>query len=274
MTKRQMLGGKFTPPTNPPDITYMPWHPVTLVISHSKTLDFQVKHFKDYLKAQLDPTNRGFNQTSSGDKRFVIQVRLLQISAWNLTGRVIALSVDDYTDSLADSGARDQLCGLVDTGSSLHIPCVGYTLSQAHQQHVLRTDDKQDNMYLFQVSGSTGEQFITYVKILYRFDGPAKHPTILSPLQEIRDTVSDLSNEIAKREEPSTLELTVNGVRYLAEAVTILSGDAPAVSRLPQSSTNLDSAMRRLSIDNCGASSHSELSDASLIRPSELDDCP
>lgn len=230
VTKKQMSGGRFTPPTNPPDVTYMPWHPVTLVIAHSDTLDFQVKSVTSYLRYQLDPTNRGFNQTKTGDTRFVVQFRLMSIAAWNLTGRVVSLSIDDFMDSEADKGARDQICGLVDTGTSTHTPCVGFTLSHAHQQHVLRTDDKQDDMYLFSVTGSAG-QFVTYVKILYRFDGPAKHPKILSPTQEIEKVVTNISNKILKMKEPSTLELTLNGVKYVAEAVALIGsvGDVPKI---------------------------------------------
>lgn len=218
---KQISGGKFTPPTNPPDVTYLPWNPLTLVISHSKALNFQVKSVLDYLRAQVDPTKRGFNQTTTGDSRFVVQFRLLSIMAWNLSGRVISLSVDDFTDSSADAGGRDQLCGLVDTGTTTHTPAVGYYLPMHAQQHVLRTDTKQSDMFLFDVSGTSG-QFVTYVKILYRFDGPVNHPTILSPVQDIEKTLNKISNKILKQKETSTLELIWNGVKYTAEAVAVI----------------------------------------------------
>lgn len=222
VTRRHLTGGRFTPPSNPPDVNFMPWVPVTLVISHKEHLSFKVQDILTYLKAQVDPTGRGFNKETSGDKRFVIQFRLLTIMAWNLSGRVISLSVDDFTDSIADADGRDQLCGLVDTGTVTHTPAVGYTLPLSAQQHVLRTDDKNKDMYLFDVNGSGG-QFMTYIKILYRFDGPARHPSVTSPVEETNDMLGQISNKIVQKRDPSTLELTINGMKYVAEAVTLLS---------------------------------------------------
>lgn len=235
VTKKQMNGGKFTPPTNPPDVTYIPWVPVTLVISHKGPLSFKVNDIKTYLRKQLDPTSRGFNQSDSGDKRFVVQYRVLKVQSWNLTGRVIALSIDDFIDSSANTGGRDQLCGLVDTGTSTHTPAVGYQLPHSHAHHVLRTDDKQAEEYLIDVSAPGSDQCITYLTILYRFDGPAKHPSVLSPIVEVRETLDALSNRIMKYREPSKLELVLNGVKYVAEAVAVLSG-----AQVPSSSDALN----------------------------------
>lgn len=217
-----MNGGRFSPPTNPPDVTYMPWHPVTLVISHSGGLTFKVNDIKKYLRSQLDPTARGFNKEDKGDSRFVVQYRVLSISSWNLTGRVISLSVEDFTDTVANTGGRDQLCGLVDTGTSVHTPAVGYNLPHSHSSHVIRTDDKYIDEVLFDVSSPNGNQCITYFKILFRFDGPARHPTVLSPVDEISNTLSDLANSIEKKISPSTMELVLNGVKYTAQAVALV----------------------------------------------------
>lgn len=222
VTKKMMTGGRFTPPTNPPDVTYMPWHPVTLVISHNGTLEFKANDILTYLRAQLDPTKRGFNQTSSGDSRFVVQYRVLTVSSWNLTGRVISLSVEDFIDTQAGAGGRDQLCGLVDTGSSLHTPAVGFQLPNSHSAHVLRTDDRFKDEYLFVVTAPSGNQCVTYMKTLYRFDGPAKHPSIISPIQEINRTLTHLSNKILKEKESSKIELILNGIKYTAEAVALV----------------------------------------------------
>lgn len=231
VTKKQMNGGRFTPPTNPPDVTYIPWNSVTLVISHTGQLSLKVNNIKTYIRKQLDPTGRGFNPADSGDSRFVIQYRILKVQSWNLTGRVIALSIDDFIDSSADSGGRDQLCGLVDTGTSTHTPAVGYQLPSAHSHHVLRTDDKQANEYIIDVSAPGSDQCITYISMLYRFDGPAKHPTVLSPIVEVQKTLDRLSNRIMKYKEPSKMELVLNGVKYVAEAVAVLSGvDLPSTS--------------------------------------------
>lgn len=233
VTKRALSGGKITPPSNPPDVTYQPWYPTTLVISHSTALNWTTNSVLSYLRSQIDPTKRGFNQKSNptDDNRFVIQYRLLSVTAWNLTGRVIALSVDDFSDTFADSGARDQLCGLVDTGTSIHTPAVGYVLPYHLQHHVLRTDDKQGDMNLFDVTTNSGN-CVTYVKILWRFDGPIKHPSIVSPINEIEEVVTTISNKIVKTQEASKLELVVNGIKYVAQAVAVL-GSGSDVRSLP-----------------------------------------
>lgn len=260
VTKRAMSGGKFTPPTNPPDVTYMPWHPVTLVISHSSNLEFKVNDIKTYLRSQLDPTSRGFNKLDTGDSRFVVQYRVLQVTSWNLTGRVISLAVEDYRDTAANTGGREQICGLVDTGSSLHTPAVGYTLPHSLASHVLRTDDKYAEEYVFIVSAPSGNQCITYVKTLYRFDGPARHPKVLSPLNEIERVVTKISNKISKMNEPSTLELTLNGVKYVAEAVALVG----ALGECSSIRTSNDAVVK----DEEGTSDHLE----DLMRQIRLDE--
>lgn len=250
MTKKQVSGGRFTPPTNPPDVTYMPWNPVTLVISHSQTLTFQVNDVLAYLRKQLDPNSRGFNQSTSGDKRFVVQYRIQSISSWNLTGRVVSLSVEDFIDSSANSGGRDQLCGLVDTGTATHTPAVGYNLPMSHFQHVIRTDDKLKDEHLFVVSAPTNDQCITYVKILYRFDGPATHPTVVSPIGEVSRTLNQLSNKILKHKDASTIELILNGVKYTAQAVALLNGEELiAQGQLDRSNDNSDKGSLESSLD-------------------------
>lgn len=222
VTKKALSGGRFSPPTNPPDVTYMPWFPTTLVIAFPTKLEFTVNSVLTYLRSQLDPTKRGFNKDTKGDARFVVQYRLISIETWNLTGRVISLAVDDFTDSRANVGARDQLCGLVDVGSSVHTPCVGYKLPHAQQHHVLRTDDKQGDINLFDITTSDG-QCVAYVKILWRFDGPLRHPTVLSPIDEIRNVVGEISNNISSRHNPSTMEITLHGIKYVAETVAVVS---------------------------------------------------
>lgn len=220
------MGGKFTPPTNPPDITYIPWNPVTLVLTFTGHLSLTVNDVKGYLRKQLDPTNRGFNPLDAGDGRFVIQFRLHRVQCWNLTGRVLSLSVQDFMDASSNSGGRDQLCGLVDTGTSTHTPALGYQLPASHFHHVLRTDDKMAREILIDFSSPSSDQCIAYLSILYRFDGPARHPTILSPIGEIQRTLTKVSNKILKNQESSKVELVMNGVKYVAEAVAVIAGNS------------------------------------------------
>lgn len=222
MTRAEINGGPFKPPTNPPAVTYAPWQPVTLVISHTADLTVKVNDLLPYLRSQLDPNNRGFNQATTGDGRFVVQFRFRSITSWNLTGRVISLSVEDFTDNASSTGGRDQLCGLVDTGTATHTPAVGFRIPSSLAHHVLRTDDVTGPAYLFTITSPTGSQCVTYLKVYYRFDGPVKHPTIISPLTEIETTLETVANKITQAKERSTIELVVNGIKYAAEAVAVV----------------------------------------------------
>lgn len=222
MTRAEINGGAFKPPTNPPPVTYAPWQPVTLVLTHSSDLTMKVEDLLGYLRSQLDPNNRGFNQTKTGDGRFVVQFRFRSVSSWNLTGRVISLSVEDFTDIASSKTGRDQLCGLVDTGTSTHTPAVGFRIPSSLANHVLRTDDVTGQSYLFTITAPAGSQCVTYLKVYYRFDGPVKHPTIISPLTEIESTLEAVASKITQAKERSTIEFVIDGIKYAAEAVAVV----------------------------------------------------
>lgn len=192
VTHSQIKGGRFSPPTNPPDLTYQPWHPITLVssLTGQKDNNLQLNHFLDILRKQLDPTSRGFNQQKTGDARFVAQFRFQSFQLWNLSGKIIALSITDFTESASASGGRDQLCGLIDTGSSFHIPTVGYTLPIGHQNHVLRVDDIEGKDIIVNIACGVGDNLMLYTRVLWRFDGPVKIPSI--SVSQIRDTSEEV----------------------------------------------------------------------------------
>lgn len=242
VTKRELNGGKITPPINPPDVTYQPWFHITLVDTFSSTkYDCKTNHIIKLLRRQLDPTSRGLNQIQSGDLRFVVQIRLFSIQAWNLTGRLIALTVDDYSEAKTAAGGRDQLCGIVDTGSQTHTPCVGYLMPSALRQMVIRTDDIQGDDYIFTLTSGTSDQCVVYIKIAFRFDGPVRPPNLVMPIttclgtlntgnrlsRQMKEALGRLKeiseNTYATR--PSTLKTIINGISMIGMAV---ASGAPA----------------------------------------------
>lgn len=187
VTRDQVFGGKLSPPSNPPDVAYQPWFHVTLVDVATTNVTYDVISITSILKHQLDPENRGFNQTTTGDKRFILQMKLDSIRTWNLTGKVIALSVVDFIDTSSAQGGREQLCGYVDTGSTTSTPKVGFKYPLSHRQHVIRSDDKEGDIAICTISASTGDQLITYINLLFKFDGPVKLPTMFSSFQVLSD---------------------------------------------------------------------------------------
>lgn len=224
VTRKQLDGGHFSPATNPPQVTYQPWNRVIIVHPFTATLTLKVQDLLYLIRSQVDPTNRGFNQTTSGDARFVLQICLHTISVWNLTGRVISLAVDDFSDTRAGTGGRDQLCGLVDTGSTTHTPCIGYKYPSSLQHHVLRTDDNEGGVILLTSQSGTGDQCVLYLTLTYRFDGPVKAPNILSPSVEMIKAL-----ETIKAQQPSTISKVVDGVAKAAEVVYVAAASSSGV---------------------------------------------
>lgn len=194
VTKRYIDGGEIKMPPNPPQVTYQPWNKVTLVKAASAKWDPKVQDLLSVMRKQLDPTQRGFNQVESGDKRFVIQFKIQRIRAWNLTGRTIALSVTDITDAKPAQGGREQLCGLVDTGTETHTPAVGFTYPVSTRAEVVRADDITGGDNLFIVQGGSGDQLMIYVDVFYRFDGPVTPPQLLLPFAKLNSTASKQLN--------------------------------------------------------------------------------
>lgn len=171
-----MTGGRFTPPPNPPSVTYQPWNHVTVMtIVKGEEKEYKLTDIVTILKKQLDPTNRGFNQ-GTGEHTLVLQIRLDSITAWNLTGRVVALSISDYTDAAQAKENREQLAGLVDAGTTTHTPAVGYRYPSSLRQTVLRNDKYDRDVVIMTLSAGSTDTVCIHISLEYKFDGPVKPP--------------------------------------------------------------------------------------------------
>lgn len=246
MTQQEIRGHKLNVPSNPPDVTYQPWQHVCLVNTFISEWTPKVKDISDLIKKQLDPSNRGFNQVTTGDGRFIIQFKLQQIRTWNLTGKTIALSVEDFTSPSTAAGGRDQLCGLVDTGTQLHTPALGYRLPVSHQNIVLRTDDKQGDDFLFNVMCGSRDTAQAYIDILYRFDGPVHAPKIMSVNRELVNSVNKVLStnerlsaiaeniqaiaELAKEHQPSMIQKVFDS--KIVDAIPVVAMSAGSVMNM------------------------------------------
>lgn len=205
VTKAEVKGGKISVPTNPPEITYQPWMPVICMIRHNGgELKATISTIADALIDQIDPLRHALREKT--DKSVnknggpLFQFRLRNVRAWNLTGHMIALSVNDLTDNSKTN--TDCLCGLMDTGSSLHIPAVGFEMPLSHKDLVLRNglEDKDDP--LFHVIVPPNDSCIVYVGIFWRCDGPSKFSSftesMLSVMRQVRDSTDRTKSEVIK----------------------------------------------------------------------------
>jgi hypothetical protein len=246
VTRSSLNGGKFPPGINPPDVTYQPWWPITVIETAKGGSMMTVKSICDRIRTQTDPNKRGFNQNksdSTSDNAFRMQIKIHSVSAWNLTGRMLALSIEDFTDSNTATGGRDQLCGIVDTGTPQHTPAVGYKLPLSASSHVLRNDDKGGELSILEVQAASTDVLVIYIKTSFRFDGPVRIPTYDSPLQtvsneirsdmdadmeELNSSIQQLTVTIDKliEKQPSTVSKVVEGVTYLATYVLPLGASS------------------------------------------------
>nr|UNZ11830.1 hypothetical protein [Zeya Brook chaq-like virus 1] len=240
VTRGELHGGKIHVPENPPEVTFQPWYPLVVVDSITGKQDFSVHHLTRQMWAQLDPNTHAFQACpvdfSSSEFRLLIKIQ--QIRAWALAGKMIALSVEDFLVPNKDLKVVDQLCGLVDVGNASHIPSLGYRLPIAHQNCVFR-DNKNADQTLFQVIADGPA--IVYINVLWRCDGPSKLPQFNAAaeqslrdirnfsLQSTRDTRQTRTNtdqvltkldEIIKNQ-PTILSELSNEIPVAAAAVSL-----------------------------------------------------
>lgn len=180
VTKREVRGGKIELSSNPPEVTYQPWMPLVVVHSgQSGEITMRVRDLCRQIAQQIDPTGHGLRPYANdwSASECIMQLRIRSVRVWNVTGRMIAISVDDFSDANKAIADVDTLCGLVDTGSNLHVPAVGYQLPISHQNIVLRNDALTAKTIIYHVNCPTTDVCIIYTNVFFRFDGPAKFST-------------------------------------------------------------------------------------------------
>lgn len=239
VTKTEIKGTKVSPSSNPPDITQQPWYPYVVTDTFAGSKNYTVKIICDILRTRMDPNGWGLNPTASDSPvsrvPFRIQVRIQAVYVWNLSGKFITLSIEDFHDTNSASGGRDQLCGLIDSGTQLHTPAVGYRLPLNSRQTVLRNDDVEGGIYIAHSQSADGDLCLIHFHILWRFDGPSKPPTFtgvslfnisedLRVLNDAAKTLKDITEE-NRKEKPSTISKIINGVQQLALLVSTVTAD-------------------------------------------------
>lgn len=231
VTKREMRGGEMHVPSNPPGINHQPWFQ-TVIVHSGKSGDITMKlsDLVSQLADQLDPHKHGLTRVVDRKPGPIINMRIRSIRAWNLSGRMIALSVDDFSDANKSTSDVDTLCGLVDTGSAAHIPAVGYELPESHKNIVLRNgyDASSDSdAVIYHIVSASTDAVIIYTNVYWKFDGPAQfsafHNQMLASVQQIERSTSQIENNLSvvreKAEEGDHGDVFINGVKKVAPYV-------------------------------------------------------
>lgn len=202
VTHKELSGGRMKVPSNPPSVSYQPWMPLTVVHSgKSGSITMTVEDLVAQIKTQLDPTMHAFKDS------LVLNIRIRSVRAWNLTGKMIALAVDDYSDADKAIADVDTLCGEVDTGSAAHVPAVGYEMPASHKHIVLRngTDNSTDKkVVVYHVSCPETDTCIIYTSIFWKMDGPTKFTQFSDKMKEALISINYRSRKIQQNTDNSS----------------------------------------------------------------------
>lgn len=242
---RTLRGFKFSPASNPPDITIQPWFStvVTKIVTSSLTTSeyaLTLGKLTEALYQQLDPKSTCFLQIQEKQKEYVgpsIQLRLQSLSIWNLTGRVIGLSINDVTDEAKDD--KDQYGGWIDHGGASWFPALGFQYPASASAEVHRADNSNGPLVLASIMGSPRDSLLYHFKVLWRPDGPIKFDIIQDSMarmvskidvsvDDIADKLSALSSKYGDdSSRGSWVSRTIDGVsKLLPLVVTLASGES------------------------------------------------
>lgn len=163
-------GLRYSPPTNPPDTTAQPWWPLTISAIH-KQGDYTFTHLINDFQSQLNSSKFTFNSTdfnADTGTSFRIQIRLEKVAVWNLTGKIISLSVWEIPEptTIAATTEKTQLGSWVDCGSASSFPCVGYRYPESHTYRVYRPDPLLAKQVILSTTSSTSDSILYHIHIL------------------------------------------------------------------------------------------------------------
>lgn len=225
ITTRQLNGGHFSPPSNPPDVTAQPWYPLTLSWTDTpSTVTFD--KCLDIFKRQLDPSGHGLNPASYNSNTgtpFRVQFRFRRIQVWNLTGRALSLMVwDDLEQNNSD---KDQLGGWTDCGGVANFPAIGFTYPYSHANRVHRPDPNlKDTVICMTTASGSHDSILYHLSLLWRFDGSVKVlGTLPSAEERLLRELSTLTQAI-KDSQPSTVDRVLDGAKVAASVIAVAAG--------------------------------------------------
>lgn len=254
-------GGRLNVGSNPPQVTYQPWYNLIISDMHTDGKDYTPAKIVSLITTQLDPHKHGFTATN-----LRLQFRLLEVRSWNLNGRNIGLAIDDY--SVRNKSDQEQICGIIDSGTALHVPGVGFKTPISLANLVLRNDNDDKDDTIVHIVAPAKSQCVTYLTVCWRFDGPIKLTSFSTEFERligsnnvIRADVRKLTEYAKDFSENSRTNVILNSISKAAEVVTpvLLAEDRDIIRDLCDS-------MRTL------ASNFKPPSDCSVIDLQDVDD--
>lgn len=226
------FGRKVSPPSNPPDTTAQPWWPLIISAIHDPgdyTIDTLVKDFQSQLNNDKYTFNSNSYNADSGTP-FRAQFRFLGVDVWNITGRIVSLTVweipeQTYIESVEKFDEKDQLGSWVDCGGASAFPSVGYRYPSSHHRRIYRPDPRYADKKIISTIAASGDKILVHLHINWKCDGYPKfstvqqaHIPILRKLEQTNQKLVNINRSILEAQ-GDTGNAIVKGVKIGAKYV-------------------------------------------------------
>lgn len=247
-TRFETRGKKFSPPQNPPDVSLKPFNQITMVHSgEGKTSSYDYAG-KDLISELIDQINPLGKTTGPQIDTSHIEMRVLIVKAWNLTGTKMAFTAYDFTHS-----GDNTLCSIVDIGAKDSYPTVGYEFPSVHKELIITTKSPK----IFSLFTPPGDTVVIYTTLLWRLVGNPTFKFSNDLLIHISNQISSIESKVAEtnqtagsiaantsssakslnelvKAQPGLVERIVNGVAHVGAYVAPLAADEDTLQRLDE----------------------------------------
>lgn len=208
-------GNPYTPLSNPPGTTAQPWRPL-VISSINAPGDYTFTSLIEDFQAQLNTSKFTFNTVSFNTDTgtpFRIQIRLEKVSVWNLTGKILSLSVWEIPEPSTTQATTEktQLGSWVDCGGPSCFPSVGYNYPESHRHRVYRPDPLLAKQVILSTTSAAGDRILCHLHILCKTDGFPKFPTVGDIVSESLRNIEASTGALSSASKPSIVDHVVDG---------------------------------------------------------------
>jgi len=204
--QRSRMPQKLIVPVEPPSVNPSPWTPLIV----ARIVSFGSENFSSGLVQGTDIGNWIYDQLDPGGRYFVkntekapVYFKIESVMAWNLTGKTLALTVNDFTtNDVTQYTVKDEdyefLGSWFDSVSGNTPPRCGYRWPSGNRNKVLSNHKRHDTgfgeglRHLFTILAPKDDQLMIHVKLFWRF--PATGAEMLRTLigaSEIHRAIRD-----------------------------------------------------------------------------------
>lgn len=248
ISRRDFLGGRFTPTSDPPSTEQNPWNRLTIVAVNSAvstSWEIRTSTIADRIVSQLDSTVKA-NLTIFKDPSVPLDIKVKSIESWNIEGKSIALAAYNL---LADHENQDIICDAVDTKSEDSYPRVGYRWPLQMQQVVMSNNISKPQKVAF-IFAPSGSDLLVHIHVMWKTSITPSSPYNKLCLDRQLLNVATTSNRLLRQSNATSKAISdwlptklINAVPVVLEAVDAqqsTSCDRSDLDEHPSSITDFD----------------------------------